>query len=124
MKESYIKELASHDGPEPCVGVPRGRSEALDRGVRRRAIEPRNESTGVPTRLTTSEGNTVGDAFASRQRTPRGLRTWHVCDLSVLENRESPRSPVVVDDAPPFVGRGVACRRAAGRAGNTKVVIP
>ena len=28
--------------PEPCVGDPRGRSEALDRGARRLAIEPRN----------------------------------------------------------------------------------
>jgi len=32
MKEAYIEEVAIHGGPEPCVGVPRGRSEALDRG--------------------------------------------------------------------------------------------
>jgi hypothetical protein len=32
--------------------------------------------------------------------------------------------PWFVDDAPPFMGRGVAYRLAAGRAGNTKVVIP
>ena len=30
--------------PRPCVGDPRGRSEALDRGARRPAIEPRNGS--------------------------------------------------------------------------------
>ena len=42
MKGSYIEVLANHGGPEPCVGVPRGRSEALDRGACRRAIEPRN----------------------------------------------------------------------------------
>jgi len=42
MKESYIEVLATHGGPEPCVGDPRGRSEALDRGARRPAIEPRN----------------------------------------------------------------------------------
>jgi Reverse transcriptase (RNA-dependent DNA polymerase) len=29
--------------PRPCVGDPRGRSEALDRGARRPAIEPRNK---------------------------------------------------------------------------------
>ena len=87
-------------------------------------LSPEMNLSGVPTRFITSEGNTVGGAFASRQRAPRGLRTWHVCDLSILENRESPRSPVLVDDAPPYMGRGVACRRAAGRAGNTKVVIP
>jgi len=48
----------------------------------------------------------------------------HACDLSMFENRESPFLPVLVDDAPPFVVRGVACRRVAGRAGNTEVVIP
>ena len=42
MKGSYIEVLATHGGPEPCVGDPRGRSEALDRGARRPAIEPRN----------------------------------------------------------------------------------
>ena len=43
MRESYIEGVASHDGPELCVGVPRGRSEALA-GVRTgRAIEPRND---------------------------------------------------------------------------------
>jgi hypothetical protein len=30
--------------PRPCVGDPRGRSEALDRGARRPAMEPRNGS--------------------------------------------------------------------------------
>ena len=111
MKESYIEELATHDGPEPCVGDPRGRSEALDRGARRPAIEPRNGSIGVPTRSKTSEGNIAGGAFASRQRTPRGLRT-RACVRSLhAENREVPRSP--------------ACRDGgAGRAGKAKAVIP
>ncbi len=41
MRELYIEDLASHGGPESCVGVPRGRSEALT-GVRAGlAIEPR-----------------------------------------------------------------------------------
>lgn len=48
----------------------------------------------------------------------------HACDLSMFENRESPFSPLLVGDAPPFVGRGVACRLAAGRAGKAKAVIP
>jgi len=42
MKGSYIEDLANHGGPELCVGVPQGRSEALDRGACRPAIEPRN----------------------------------------------------------------------------------
>ena len=43
MEELYIEGLAVHGGPESCVGVPRGRSEALT-GVRAGwAIEPRNQ---------------------------------------------------------------------------------
>ena len=41
-KEPYTEGVAIHGGPEPCVGDPRGRSEALDRGTHRPAIEPRN----------------------------------------------------------------------------------
>ena len=33
MKELHVEGLAIHDGPESCVGDPRGRSEALT-GVR------------------------------------------------------------------------------------------
>ena len=42
MRELYVEGVATHGGPEPCVGDPRGRSEALDRGTHRPAIEPRN----------------------------------------------------------------------------------
>jgi len=39
--------------PEPCVGDPRGRSEALDRGTHRPAIEPRNgENRGADAVMT------------------------------------------------------------------------
>jgi DNA-binding SARP family transcriptional activator len=90
MKESYIEDPANHGGPEswkapdnrheegngrvlhrrssesrwprPCVGDPRGRSEALDRGARRPAMQPRN---GV------FRG---ADAFMTRGRRYRGRR--------------------------------------------------
>jgi len=75
MKGSYIEGSANHGGPEPCAGAREGVGEALDRGARRPAIEPRNTLSGVPTRSKTAEGNTVGGAFASRRRTPRGQRT-------------------------------------------------
>src|SRR5437762_2639282 len=29
MREPYVEDIASHGGPESCVGDPRGRSEAL-----------------------------------------------------------------------------------------------
>jgi hypothetical protein len=90
MKESCTEGLAIHSDPEPCVGDPQGRSEALDRGVRRPAIEPRNHFSGVPTRSQPSEGNTGGGVFASRQRAPRGQRTrLHACDLLMLRTGRS-----------------------------------
>jgi len=36
MKTLYVEGLASHDGPEPCVGRPRGRRRSVGRGMRRR----------------------------------------------------------------------------------------
>ena len=98
--------------PRPCVGDPRGRSEALDRGTRRPAIEPRHGSClGVPTRSKTSEGNTAGGVIASRQRTPRGLRTRACAQTLHAENREISRSPARRDGG-------------AGRAGKAEAVIP
>ena len=125
MKESYIEVLATHSGPEPCVGVPRGRSEALVRGARRRAIEPRNVYLWGADAV----------AYVGRQYRWRRFREPSV-DLTGSENlcmrAISPCSrtgrahghPWLVDDAPSYMGRGVACRWVAGRAGNTKVVIP
>ena len=61
MRALYIEGFAVHDGPESCVGVPRGRSEALI-GVRAGwVIEPRNAILvwGADA-LLKAEGNTAG----------------------------------------------------------------
>jgi len=43
MKELYVEGVATHDGPESCVGVRKAAGEALT-GVRAGwAIEPRNQ---------------------------------------------------------------------------------
>jgi hypothetical protein len=118
MEGSYIEDLANHGGPELCVGVPQGCSEALARGVRRRAIELRNVLS-VGCRHVPSRRKAIPLAALSRAVSgPHGVREpVHVCDLSMLENRESPRLPVLVDDAPPFMGRGVAGRWGYGSYG-------
>ena len=51
MRTLYVEGVATHDGPESCVGVRKGAGEALT-GVRAGwAIEPRNQESGVPTLL-------------------------------------------------------------------------
>jgi len=125
MKGSYIEGVAIHVGPEPCVGDPRGRSEALDRGARRPAIEPRNKMSWGCRRRQSRRKAILLAALSRAASGSLGVgEPVHACDLSMFENRESPFSPVLVGDAPPYVVRGVACRRAAGRAGKAKAVIP
>ena len=50
MEVLYIEDVASHGGPESCVGVPRGRSEALIGVVRAGLLSREIEMQfGVPT---------------------------------------------------------------------------
>jgi hypothetical protein len=112
-----------------CPRVMRWRSvraqRSVDRGARRLAIEPRNQIVWGCRRRSLRRKATPRAAFSRAVSGPLGVREpVHVCDLSIAENRESPFLPGLVDDAPPFVDRGVACRRVAGRAGKAKVVIP
>ena len=96
MKESYVEELATHDGPESCVGDPRGRSEALT-GVRagrlwslemikpgRRRGRKRRKATPVA-------------ALSRAVIGPRGVgEPVHARDLSVLRTGRSHDHPPVV----------------------------
>lgn len=51
MREPHIEGSATHDDPEPCVGVRKGVGEASVGAHVGRAIEPRNDQSGVPTLL-------------------------------------------------------------------------
>ena len=77
---------------------------------------------GVPTPLTEAEGNIAGRVIASGRRAPRGRRPGACTRVSRRENREVPRSPVLVDVA--LVGMAVAGRLVAGREGNAEAVRP
>jgi len=64
MRESNIEGLAIHDGPEPCVGRPRGRRRSVGRGTRRRGDgAAKFRSFGVPTLLAHAEGNIAGSVM-------------------------------------------------------------
>ena len=91
MEEPYAEGVAIHGGPEPCVGDPRGRSEALDRGTHRPAIEPRNGvNRGADVVMTGGRQHRWWRYARVAGRTPRGRRTCACAELFMRENREIP----------------------------------
>ena len=112
MKESYTERCSESRWPRAM----RWRSVRAQRSVGQGCTQagygaPKYACLGCRRGQSRRKAAPLVALYASRQRAPRGLRTWHACDLSMFENREVPRSPACGD------GR-------AGRAGNTKVVIP
>jgi len=60
MRELYNEDPANHVGPESCVGVPRGRSEALTGGVRAGLLSHETTYIRVPTSSLVAEGEAAG----------------------------------------------------------------
>ena len=94
MKELHVEGIANHDGPEPCVDVPQGRGEALDRGMRRPAIEPRNQQDRGADAVLEAEGNIASSAMRELLVDPARSENLCMRRTSVRENRETPCSPV------------------------------
>jgi hypothetical protein len=96
MRESYREGRASHPGPEPCEGSREAALEALDRGIGRLGIELRNLAVrgadGVRQFGRQQRANTLTLVWRgpAESKTPRMPRNF------MRENREAPRSPVVV----------------------------
>jgi hypothetical protein len=112
MRGSYIEVLATHGGPEPCVGDPRGRSEALDRGARRPAIEPRNAFGRGADAIVDDGRQHRWRRFREPSADPAGSENpLHACDLFMLRTGRSHGHPPVV-------------MAWAGRAGKAEAVIP
>jgi hypothetical protein len=104
MRESNIEGIASHGGPEPCVGVREGGDEASV-GVRAgRAIEPRNLLVwGADAVLQRGRQHRLR-RFREPSADSAGSKNLCMYGISGRENREIPRSS--------------ACRDGgAGRAG-------
>ena len=94
MQELYVEGVATHDGPESCVGVREGVGEALTGGRVGQAIEPRNQQFGVPTLFKGRKATSLRALGASPQGIPRGRRTRACTRVSMRENREGPCLPV------------------------------
>lgn len=94
MEELYIEGVATHGGPEPCVGDPRGRSEALVGVCVGRAIEPRNQLDRGADAVLEAEGNIAGSATRELPADPARSENHCMRRISMCENRETPCSPV------------------------------
>jgi hypothetical protein len=92
--------------PRPCVGDPRGRSEALDRGARRPAIEPRNWACPGCRRARKRRKAITLAAFSRAVSGPRGVEEpVHACELSMLRTGRSHDHPPVVMEGRVVRGR-------------------
>ena len=97
MRELYIEGLATHGGPEPCIGVREGVGEALE-GVRAgRAIEPRNQGVRGAD-ADRPEGNIAGGVTRESPGDPARSENQGMYGISMRENREIPRLAHRSDD--------------------------
>jgi RNA-directed DNA polymerase len=93
MKELYIEGVATHGGPESCVGAREDVGEALT-GVRAGWLSSREiTEAGVPTQSMEAEGHTVGGAIREPLADPARSKNPCMRGISMCENREVPRSP-------------------------------
>jgi hypothetical protein len=76
MRVPYDEDMASHIGPESCVGIRKGVGEALTGESAGQVLSRDRKRSGVPTMSLQSEGNTGHPAIARDGLTPRGLRPW------------------------------------------------
>jgi hypothetical protein len=105
MKGSYVEDLANHDGPESCVGDPRGRSEALTGVHAGWLLSLEMEDVQGADALAMAEGNTAGGVMRAVSG-PCGVgEPVHACDLFMLRTGRSHGHPSVV-----MVGRVVRGR--------------
>lgn len=92
MKEPYTEEVATHGGPESCVGVREGIGEALT-GARAGEVSSR-EIIAPGRRRGSGLGRQHGQVrYASTWSVPRGPRPCACTGISMRENREIPHRP-------------------------------
>src|SRR6266849_5560679 len=95
MKESHRKGVASHPGPESCVGSRKAAGEALTGAHAGWVLSCEIIATGVPTSFRMAEGNTDGCAIRQHPQDSAQSETPGMYGNSTRKNRETPSTPVV-----------------------------
>jgi hypothetical protein len=109
MEELCVEGLATHGDPESCAASRKRRGEALTGARAGRAIEPRNEKSGVLT-LSVKRKATLLAALSRAAGGPCAVwEPWHVRNLRARE----PGGPVPAR----------LPDQRAGRPGNAEAVI-
>ena len=108
MRTLYIEVLATYDGPEPCVGCPRGRRRSVGRGTRGLDIEPRKAMNRGADAVIESGRQHRRRRFREPSVDPAGSENLCTRGVSRRENREVPRSPVSGDGRAGRTGKAVA----------------
>jgi hypothetical protein len=123
MRVLYIEDLASHGGPESCVGVPRGHSEALTGGVRAGLLSREISSQfGVPTPSQLRKA-TPPAAISRVVGGPRAVEEpGHVRNSPCMGTGRSHGRPWALLMSRAEMARGGSA--LAGREGNAESVIP
>lgn len=93
MEEPYTEGLASHGGPESCVGRREAAGEALT-GVRIGWVWSHEIHFWVPTLFAEADGNTGGRVVASDRSTWRGRRPHACAEPSCARTGRSSTGPL------------------------------
>ncbi len=110
MKESYVEGLAAHSGPESCVAVRKGRSEALT-GVRAGWVLSRERRFLRGADAVRRSGRLYpSHRYREMRRSPARSETPCMYGNTSRENREIP-CPPVADGAAGRVGKSEDTRR-------------
>jgi group II intron reverse transcriptase/maturase len=95
MKELHVEGPATHDDPEPCPSVRKDSGGSVGQGQMQAGLVSSDiRDFGVPTRLTTSEGNIAGGVTREPVAGPAESKNQGMHRTFAPENREIPRSPI------------------------------
>ena len=94
MEELYIEGVATHDDPEPCVGVRKDVDEASVGARAGRAIEPRNHGIRGADVVYGNGRQYRQQRYRELLEDPARSENHGMHGTSMRENREVPRSPV------------------------------